>query len=136
MWRQMIRFGIVGLLATAIHISIGYLLIQSSWQPLVANLIAFLIAFLVSFLGHLWFSFADHGVKVLKALSKFSIVAVIGFGSNQVLLTVIISQKILSSTIALCISTGCAALLTFALSRIWAFRPSKRKTVASFDVAK
>jgi putative flippase GtrA len=122
MWRQLLRFGIVGLLATFVHMVIGFLLIQSNWQPVMANLLAFTIAFLVSFIGHLGFTFADQGVSPSSALWKFALVALIGFACNEVLLIVLLSEGDLTDTVSLWISTGCAAVLTFALSKLWAFR--------------
>ena len=122
MWRQWLRFGMVGLLATFVHMMIGFLLIQSTWHPLLANLLAFTIAFVVSFIGHLGFSFADQEVSTSSALWKFALVALVGFVCNEVLLIMLLSEGDLSDTVSLWISTGSAAVLTFALSRLWAFR--------------
>ncbi|WP_339636921.1 GtrA family protein [uncultured Sulfitobacter sp.] len=125
MWRQLLRFGIVGLLATFVHMVIGFLLIQSNWQPVFANLLAFTIAFLISFIGHLGFSFADQVVSPSSALWKFALVALIGFACNEMLLIMLLSEGELTDTVSLWISTGCAAVLTFALSRLWAFRAAR-----------
>ena len=136
MVRQMLKFGIVGLLATFVHMVIGFLLIQSSWQPLVANMIAFGIAFLVSFVGHLGFSFADQDVSASSALWKFALVALLGFACNETLLLVLLWQDVFTDTLSLWVSTGCAAALTFALSRIWAFRAAREsgsKTLCKLD---
>jgi len=124
MLRQMLRFGLVGALATLVHIIIGFLLIQSGWQPLTANVAAFATAFLVSFCGHLGFSFADEDVDPMTALWRFSLVAIAGFSVNEALLFGLLSRTTLSGTLALSLATGCAALFTFWLSRVWAFRSS------------
>ena len=115
----------VGVLATFVHMVIGFLLIQSNWHPLTANMLAFAIAFLVSFVGHLGFSFADQAVSAPDALWKFAVVALIGFGCNETLLAVLVSYSSFSDTIALWVSTGSAAALTFSLSKSWAFRASR-----------
>ena len=133
MWRQLLRFGMVGLFATIVHMMIGFLLIQSNWQPEMANLLAFTIAFVVSFIGHLGFSFADQEVSASSALSKFALVALIGFAINEGLLIMLLSDGDLSDTVSLWISTGSAAVLTFALSRLWAFR-SPHKAGGPVDV--
>jgi len=132
MWTQLLRFGIIGLLATFVHMVIGFLLIQSGWQPLVANTLAFATAFLVSFIGHLRFSFANQDVGAASALRRFLVVALIGFGCNQAILVVLLSWGMISDTIALWISTGCAAILTFILSRIWAFRTRREPDTEAF----
>lgn len=125
MWGQLLRFGIVGLLATFVHMVIGFLLIQSNWLPVMANLLAFTIAFVVSFIGHLGFSFADQAVNPSSALWKFALVALIGFACNEVLLIMLLFEGQLTDTVSLWISTGSAAVLTFALSRVWAFRAAR-----------
>lgn len=113
----MLSFGIVGALATFVHMVNGYLLIQAGWNPLVANLLAFAIAFLVSFIGHLEFSFADQDVSLSRALRRFAVVALIGFGLNEALLVALLSLGVVSNTIALWTSIGMVAILTFFLNR-------------------
>lgn len=125
-WKQMLKFGMVGILATFVHMVIGFLLIQSNWAPLVANMIAFATAFFVSFVGHLGFSFSDHDTNASTALWRFAIVALIGFGCNEAFLVVLLAQSGLSGTVCLWISTASAAFLTFTLSRLWAFRAPQR----------
>ncbi|MAN61531.1 MAG: polysaccharide synthesis protein GtrA [Parvibaculum sp.] len=134
MLKQTLRFGMVGLLATFVHMIIGFLLIQSNWQLLVANMLAFATAFLVSFVGHLGFSFADQDVSPLSALRKFAVAALTGFACNETLLVALLSQDAVSDTIALWVSTGLAAILTFILSRVWAFRTSRPVGVDAFPI--
>ncbi|MFG6549500.1 GtrA family protein [Sulfitobacter sp. M21595] len=122
MWRQLLRFGMVGLFSTFVHMVIGFLLIQSNWQPVMANLIAFTIAFLISFIGHLGFSFADQDVSLSNTLWKFALVALIGLAGNEMLLIVLLSVGDQTEIMSLWTSTGCIAFLTFALSKFWAFR--------------
>ena len=99
--------------------------LRSHDDRLLANLFAFTIAFVVSFIGHLGFSFADQEVSASSALWKFALVALIGFAFNEVLLIMLLSEGDLTDTVSLWISTGCAAVLTFALSRFWAFRTAR-----------
>lgn len=122
MWPQMLRFGLIGALATFVHMVIGFLLIQSNWQPLTANAVAFAIAFSVSFIGHLGYSFADQNAGLSSSLWRFAVVGAVGFGCNETLLAGLLSLDAFSGTVALFISTGSAAVLTFMLSRTWAFR--------------
>lgn len=131
MLQQMLRFGLIGVLATLVHMVIGFVLIQSGWQPLNANMVAFCIAFLVSFVGHLGFSFADQNTSLFNALWRFFIVALAGFAVNETLLTILLSLGSLSDTTALFASTSCAAALTFLLSRTWAFRAPKNGSAVS-----
>ena len=61
-FRQLLRFGLVGALATLVHMLIGATLIHSGWPALGANPVSFVIAFVVSFMGHYGFSFSDQEV--------------------------------------------------------------------------
>lgn len=126
MWAQMLKFGLVGGLATFVHMVIGALLIQSGWAPLTANTGAFAVAFLVSFVGHLGFSFSDQDTDARQALRRFACVALLGFGVNEALLSVLLAQAGLGETLCLWLSTGSAALVTFVLSKLWAFRAPQR----------
>ena len=129
--RPVLRFGLVGLLATLVHMAVGYTLIQAGWHALIANLLAFITAFFVSFTGHLVFSFADHTVKAAHAFWKFIIVAVAGFCVNEALLATLLHLQALPSAPALFVSTAFAAFVTFFLSRAWAFKHTPASTPGS-----
>lgn len=122
MWQQVLKFGMVGGLATALHMVVGIVLIFLSWNPLAANLVAFLTAFVVSFVGHFGYSFADQNARFSSALWKFAIVGILGFSFNETLLFTLLTLQFFPDPVALFLSTGCAAVLTFFLSRTWAFK--------------
>lgn len=125
MLAQFLRFGLVGALATLLHMTIGVTLIGSGWEALSANVIAFPVAFLVSFLGHSGFSFADHDMPMARALRRFLLVAVAGFAVNEMLLALLLWTGMVAQAVALVAATGCAALFSFAVSRNWAFRKAQ-----------
>lgn len=120
--RQAARFGLIGVIATLVHMAVGAGLIQLGWSPLLANVVAFCVAFGVSFGGHFWYSFAGHSATIIGSLRRFLPVALLGFGINQSLLAVLTLTGMLPPTLALVVSTSVAAGGTFILSRIWAFR--------------
>lgn len=122
MWLQMFRFGLVGALATLVHIVIGAILVQSGWPPLIANGFAFVTAFVVSLAGHLGYSFADQHPDRASSLWRFGLVALTGFMCNETLLAVLLTMQLLPDAAALGVSTTCAAGLTFSLSKYWAFQ--------------
>src|SRR5882757_11403795 len=79
---QLLRFGIVGLLATATHAAIyGYAVSKTAIPPLTANPAAFAVAFAISFVGHRYWTFAEQNSE--RALPKFFATALLGFCSNQ-----------------------------------------------------
>lgn len=122
MFNQFLRFGMVGGLATLVHMLIGATLVDSGWPALAANPLSFLIAFLVSFMGHYGFSFSDQEKDVHTSLKRFAFVACAGFAVNQMLLAVLILTAALPGIAALILSTSAAAIITFVASRNWAFR--------------
>nr|WP_255453669.1 GtrA family protein [Paracoccus sp. S-4012] len=115
------RFGLVGALATLVHMAIGTILVQSGWQPLAANAFAFATAFLVSFAGHLGFSFADQQPDPAAALWRYGLVALAGFLCNEAILALLLAARLIPAAAALWVSTACAAVLTFGLAKAWAF---------------
>lgn len=121
--RQFLRFGIVGALATLVHIVIGATLIHSGWPALWANAMSFLIAFMISFMGHFGFSFVDLAGDLLTSLKRFSAVAVCGFAFNETLLALLLRLSDVSPIAALTLTTALTAIGTFIFSRNWAFRP-------------
>lgn len=135
MLRQAFRFGLVGALATLVHMVIGTILIQFEWHPLIANAVAFCTAFTVSFIGHLGYSFADQEPGLASALWRFALVALAGFSCNEILLTLLLKMQMLPDTAALWVSTASAAILTFGLSKSWAFRQRTQDSIAASDSA-
>ena len=122
MLHQFLRFGLVGALATLVHMLIGATLIHSGWHALAANPVSFLIAFVVSFMGHYGFSFSDQEKDVATSLKRFSLVACGGFVVNETILAVLVWSTPLPQIPSLILSTGVAAIVTFFASRNWAFR--------------
>lgn len=119
---QISRFALVGVLATLVHLAIGTTLIGAGLAPLLANPVAFVTAFLVSFTGHHWITFAGHGRPLTQTLSRFAVTAVLGFCVNEAALAVLVGATPVPPAAALVASTGLAAVVTFGISRTWAFR--------------
>ena len=117
-----VRFALVGLTATAVHLITGVTLIALGAAALIANVGAFVTAFGISFAGHHFFSFRGHGQKAWQTASRFVWVALGGFAINESVLAGLLRLIPSWPSLALVISTGTAALATYALSALWAFR--------------
>lgn len=126
------RFALTGGLATLTHLAVALLLIRMGVAPLISNAVAFAFAFTVSFWGHHLFSFAGHGTAPRRAFPRFLLVSCLGFGINEAILLAILQFVPDHASVALLISTGCAAGATFVLSRHWAFRRQVSVQTASF----
>ena len=131
-FRQFLRFGLVGALATLVHMLIGVTLIHSGWPALAANPVSFVIAFVVSFMGHYGFSFSDQEADIVTSLKRFSIVACGGFIANEALLAVLVWSGGVPQILALVFSTGTAAVGSFFASRNWAFQKLSKEHETRF----
>ena len=121
------RFAIIGGLATVTHLLVGNLLIFAGYAPLKANVVAFLVAFFVSFFGHFYYSFAGHKQRIGASLLRFALTALIGFGVNQSILWCFISTGSLAGNKALIASTIFSMIVTYFLSKLWAFQVNDKK---------
>lgn len=125
--RQLLRFGMVGALAAAVHfLVVSALVARLDWQPLVANVAAFLTAFVVSYSGQHHWTFAGSGVSWRQGLPRYFLVSCGSFVINELLYAALLAWTSLSYQLALGITLVVVAALTFVSSRYWAFRASER----------
>ncbi len=119
---ELMRFGVVGGLATLTHFLVASALF--SWTPVgifAANLAGFLVAVAVSFFGHrnLTFRVTEAGSE---AAARFFGVAVAGFLANTAVLaaaTYVVGRETLWS---LALAVVVAAGFVYLASKLWAFR--------------
>lgn len=120
--RQLSRFGIVGLAATAVHVGVGLGLHEGfGLAPLLANLVAFLTALCVSFFGQTRLTFPGSRADAV-AFTRFTVVAVSGLALNQAIVWVVTSALGRPYWLALIIIIGTVPWITFALLKLWALR--------------
>lgn len=115
------RFGLVGLAATAVHLTIVTLLIQAGLVPLLANLLAFLCAFGVSFSGHYFWTFRS-SASIANAVIRFFLIAAGGFLINSALLSMLLCWTKLENTTCALIAVLIVPVLSFFASRLWGFK--------------
>ena len=119
---QVMRFGVVGVSAMCVHMLVVTLLVPAGLHPLLANIIAFLVAFQVSYFGHARWTFSVADPNSRKHKLRFFIVAILSFLTNEMLYALLLTIFHLHYLVALFIVLAVVALLTFVLSRLWAFR--------------
>jgi putative flippase GtrA len=119
---QLFRFGIIGTMAALLNMLVVVLLVHfAHWWPLAANILAFIVAYQVSFFGHHYWTFQS-GISAKTAWPKFLLVALGSFLLNEgcyaLFLQVLHVQYIWALLLVLLIVPP----ITFAFSRLWAFR--------------
>jgi putative flippase GtrA len=119
MLNQLIRFGLVGCSACAVHFLVVISLVPLGMNPLIANVVGFLVAFTVSYFGHKLWTF-NHG-KSGRSLLKFGVVALLSFLVNEGLFYLLLKFSSMRYEVALLLVLFLVALLTFILSKFWAF---------------
>ena len=95
-----------------------------SVPPLVANLAGWLVAFTVSFSGHYHLTFRYQKSSLWPAATRFFVVSAIGFGINEASYAWLLHATTMRYDVLLFLVLVGVAVLTFVLSRLWAFRPA------------
>lgn len=117
-----VRFGVIGIAATVLHIGMVWVLVGSTQLPaLLANLIAFLCAFVLSFTGNYIWTFSTPGSPG-KAMRRFFLISLGAFLVNSTLLAAILTSGWLSPRLAAVASASVVPGITFLASRLWGFR--------------
>lgn len=120
------RFGLVGLTATALHLSVLWVLLaQTSVPPLAANVLAFLSGFCVSLLGNYYWTFRT-AASLKQAFRRFMMISSMGFLANEGMLAALLHVDMLSPVAAAFISVAVVPPVTYLASRFWGFRESSR----------
>ena len=121
------RFGIVGLTAAAVHYWVVIVLVELLHiAPLQANVGGFFVAFWVSYFGHRHWTFSDtvatHTDVKHSSFLRFLLVALLGFCMNELLFYLLLRYAGWPYYFALAVVVFTVAVMTYVLSRLWAFR--------------
>lgn len=125
MWR-FLTFSLIGAVAAAVHLLVVLVLVEATAvAPLRANLAGFALAFLCSYSGHRRLAFRDHALRHRQALPRFLLVAITGLVLNQLLFALLLAYAGWPWPLALALVLVLVAVMTFLLSRSWAFAPPR-----------
>ena len=124
--RELIWFAVIGISALLVHFLLVLLLVPQGLQPLLANVLAYLLAFQVSYWGHRLKTFEAAHLPHSQTLPRFFAVASLSFLLNEGMYYLLLRFTPLDYRMALLLVLFCVAVVTFVLSRLWAFssRPS------------
>ena len=90
--------------------------------PLVANLVGWLVAFAVSFIGHYRLTFRHSRIPWTIAIRRFFLVSAAGFLVNESAYAWLLHATAVRYDVLLALILIGLAVLTFVVSRLWAFR--------------
>lgn len=118
---QIIRFGIVGVIASLVHFTCVVLFVQLlHWQPLVANIVGFSVGVQVSYWGHRRFTFRGTEATHRVAYPRLVMMQAGNFLANEGLFMMFLSMN-LPYPIALFIVLSIMPMFTFVISKTWVF---------------
>lgn len=118
---QISRFGVVGIIATTVHVTIFLTLVDGfAVNPFWANLAAFCTAVLVSYFGNLVWTF-DMRAAGLTRLPRFIIVALLGLIANQAIVLLVVELLGQSPRLAIAVIVFVVPAMTYLGSRLWIF---------------
>lgn len=121
--RSFLRFGLVGVAATATHylVLIAFVELLDVWHVL-ANGLAFLVACGVTFLGQSLWAFPDATeLETNHRLARFATATLFGFGANMGLMALMTEVAGLPYRQGFLICLFVIPLLGFVLGRFWVF---------------
>ena len=123
-FKQILKFGLVGGGATALHLLVSFSFLHAGFDVYVANLCAFICAFLLSYIGHNYWTFSM-ACWSFSSLFRAFFVAGVGFIANNLLLTLFIRIFLMSEKIALSFTMLFLPLLSYIGNRIWVFKKNR-----------
>ena len=126
---RLIRFGSVGILATASYGVVTIVMMQAGvGGPLFAAIIGNIAAVAVSYFGHLYYSFqveARHSIF----LWRFVVIAVVTFGVNLLCTWFVVERLHWSQLVAVMLMVLLLPGISYLGSRLWVFLPGLRSPV-------
>lgn len=120
---RLLRFGITGLIATAVHVVVAVVLIAGlSVPPYVANPVAFLAATAFSYATNTLWSFASRMDR--RTLSRYACVAAFGLLATSAIAAAAEAAG-LDYRIGIALVIALVTPSTFALHSVWTYRASR-----------
>jgi len=129
-WRlllaQALKFGTVGGLATAVHLTLFVICIElAGMQPFWANFPAFALAVVVGFTGHFLWTFQrrdqDGANSWTPAFVKFAVTAALGLLLNSLIVYGVVDTLGLGYGYAAALMATLTPAAVFIVSKFWAF---------------
>jgi len=123
MLRQFIKFSLVGVLNTAIHYGVFYVLYGfAGFHYLLASSLGFCVALTHSYILNKFWTFKRSGSRVRREFSKFFLVNILSLAANLAGLAILVELLSMHPPIAQLIAYGISWAMNFLGNRFWTFR--------------
>jgi len=123
--RRILLFILVGSTAAFVHWATVVALVRLlALPPLAANVAGWAVAFSVSFAGQFSLTFRDQGAPLAQAARRFFLLSFGGFMLNEAAYAVLLRWSPWRYDLLLALVLVGVAIVTYLLSRRWAFRGS------------
>lgn len=123
--RRIFWFIAVGCTAALVHWAVVVALVRMlGAAPLAANVAGWAVAFTVSFSGQSTLTFRGHGAPYWQAARRFFALSLGGFAINETAYALLLHFSPWRYDLLLALVLVAVAVLTYVLSRRWAFRRS------------
>ncbi|WP_342985692.1 GtrA family protein [Clostridium saudiense] len=122
---RFVKFGLVGVLNTAINWIIFILLNSLGIYYIISNIIAYTLSTINSYMWNSKWVFKYEGKNIKETTFKFIILNVIGLILNTCILYVLVDILGLSKIIGLIIATAIVMVLNYFINKLWVFSKVK-----------
>ena len=118
---QALKFGVVGVVAAATQGAALIVLVEAfSFDPVLSTPLAFSLAFLVSYSGHHWWTFHARG-RALSRAGRFLAIQLLAMTITTAIMAATVNVLYLDYRIGLIAGVTLVPVMTFLMSRRWAF---------------
>jgi len=123
MLRQFIKFSLVGVLNTAIHYGVFYVLYRfGGFYYLLASGMAFGVALTHSYILNKIWTFKQRESRGHREFSKFFLVNILSLAANLATLAILVESLAVHPPIAQLLAYGISWAMNFLGNRFWTFR--------------
>jgi putative flippase GtrA len=124
-WRQLLRFGLVGLSGYGVNLTVFFLLVDlAGFNHRSGATVAFMVAVMNNFLLNRHWTFAARGGKAHRQAVRFFTVSVSGFLLNLGLLELLVTAGA-PDVAAQAIAVAAVMPVNFLGNRLWTFRAER-----------
>ena len=126
---KLTRFVVIGVVNNLVGYAAFVVLSLLGVAAIPAMSVSYVAGMVISFIGNRKWTFSHRG-SILPALTRFLIANAVGYGINFALLWIFVKSFQLPQIPVQFFATGCVALCTFLMMRLWVFRSERGDAVA------